>query len=353
MQRQLVFFQDDGVRYFADTCEPLKAAAASGEVGMSAWSRGSYPGGKLPSNDFHELRSIGVWDAERPQSWGLDNHCNEGVELSYIFRGSVGFRVDGRKWTLRKGNFSLTRPWQFHSVGNPNIDPCRMMWVILDVKVRRPNQEWVWPDWLVFSKADMARLTRLLSHNEQPVLDSDEATARSFEKLDEVLSAPILDTSKLKIRINELLLAVRDCLERGHITLKAELAGSRRVVEIFLDRLSGHIDQPWTLQSMAKECGLSRSTFSAYCLDLTNATPIAYLTRIRLERAALLLSRKKKAPIIDIALACGFGSSQYFATIFRSYFGCSPTTYRDGLGSRKMIYPPSLGNVSQQQLAAV
>ncbi len=331
MRQQLIVFQDAGVQFVADTCEPLKAAAAAGDVKMRAWSRGNYPGKRLPGNEVPELRSIGVWDAERPQNWGLDSHCNEGVELSYIFRGSVGFEVEGRKWTLRKGNFSVTRPWQFHRVGNPNIDPCRMMWVILDVKVRRPNQEWVWPEWLVFSRKDMARLTRLLSHNEQPVWDSDEATAKCFVKLDEVLRAPSLDTSKLKIRINELLLAVRDCLERGHIKLKAELAGSRRVVEIFLERLDKHVEGPWTLQSMADECGVSRSTFSTHCLDLTNATPIAYLTRIRLEKAALLLSEQRSTPIIDIALACGFYSSQYFATLFKNHFGCSPSAYRGNL----------------------
>lgn len=174
-----------------------------------------------------------------------------------------------------------------------------MMWVILDVKVRRPNQGWVWPEWLVFSKG-IWRLTRLLSHNEQPVWDSDEATAQCFVKLDEVLQAPTLDTSKLKIRINELLLAVRDCLERGHIKLKAELAGSRRVVEIFLERLHKHVEGLWTLQSMADECGVSRSTFSTYCLDITNATPIAYSIRLRLEKAALLLSERRSDPIIDV-----------------------------------------------------
>ena len=340
MQGKTIVFQERGVQYFADTCEPLKAAAASGEVKMSAWSRGNYPGGKLPGNDLHDLRSIGVWDAERPQNWGLDSHRNEGIELSYVFRGSVGFQVDGKKWVLRKGNFSVTRPWQYHSVGDPNIAPCRMMWVILDVQVRRPNQEWVWPKWLVFSKTDVARLTRLLSHNEHPVWASDEATARSFEKLDDVLSRPTLDTSKLKVRINELLLAVRDCLERGHITLKAELAGSRRVVEIFLARLAQHVDEPWTLQSMAEECGLSRSAFSSYCLDLTNATPIAYLTRIRLDKAARLLAAKDKGAITEIALACGFCSSQYFATLFKIQFGCSPSAFRKDARTPATAFKP-------------
>jgi len=351
MQRQLIFFQDKGVQYFADTCEPLKAAAASGEIEMVAWSRASYPGKRLPGDDLKDLRSIGVWHAERPQSWGLDSHCNEGVELSYIFRGSVGFEVDGRKWTLRKGNFAVTRPWQFHSVGNPNVDPCRMMWVILDVKVRRPNQEWVWPEWLVFSRKDMQRLTQLLSHNEQPVWNSDAATARSFEKLDEVLAAPSLDVSKLKIRINELLLAIRDCLETGPIKLEADLAGSRRAVEIFLERLPQHIEMPWTLHAMAEECGLSRSTFSSYCRDLVNATPIAYLTRIRLEKAADLLFGPKKLPVTDIALACGFSSSQYFATLFKNHFGDCPTTYRESRPDRAASVEHKAMRVFQERAA--
>jgi len=334
MPSPFIVFQDAGVKYYADTCEPLKAAAAAGELALAGWSRGSYPGRRLPANDLQELRSMGVWDAPWAQGWGLDLHCNEGIELTYLSRGSVAFEVDRKAWTLRKGQFTITRPWQFHRVGDPAISPCRLIWVILDVKVRRPNQAWVWPPWLLFSAKDRTRLTRLLSHNEEPVWEADEPTARAFENLSELLESSTLDRVKVKIRINELLVEVRECLERRHVVLRKEFSSSRRVVEIFLERLALHIDQPWTLATMAAKCGLSRSSFSAYCLELTNATPVAYLTRIRTEAALAMLRAPGARPITRIALACGFNSSQYFATQFRRRFGCGPSEWRKRHGPR-------------------
>jgi AraC family L-rhamnose operon regulatory protein RhaS len=32
--------------------------------------------------------------------------------------------------------------------------------------------------------------------------------------------------------------------------------------------------------------------------------------------------------VTEIALACGFNTSQYFATCFRKYSGCTPNDYR-------------------------
>jgi len=324
----VIVFQDQNARYYADTCEPLKAAVAAGQLNLAGWSRGNYPGRQLPANDLHELRSVGVWDAGWKQEWGLDAHCNEGIELTYVSRGSVAFNVDGKSHMLRKGHFTITRPWQFHSVGNPFVSPCRLIWLILDVKVRRPNQEWIWPSWFLFSGRDRAKLTTLLSHNEEPVWETDELTARAFENVAALLTSETLDVTRMKIRLNELMLEVRECLERKNITLKADLSSSRRVVEIFLERLVEHLDQPWALASMAAMCGLSQTTFSSYCLELTNTTPVAYLNRIRLEKAVALLKATDRRPIIDIALSCGFSSSQYFATQFKRRFGCRPSDYQ-------------------------
>ncbi len=157
-----IIFQDRDKVYYPDSCEPLKAAARREELYLRGWKRGNYPGIELPRKMLPQLSSIGVWDASRPQSWGLDVHCNEGIEFTYLARGKTSFEVDGQSWLLRKGDLTITRPWQFHRVGNPNIGPSRLIWIIIDVDVRRPNQPWRWPEWLICTPEELKRLTRLL-----------------------------------------------------------------------------------------------------------------------------------------------------------------------------------------------
>ncbi len=324
-------FQYKDKVYFADTCEPIKMAAERDEVYLKAWSHPCYPGLQLPPHFLTQMRSLGVWDASRYQSWGLDTHCNEGIEFTFLARGKTAFEVDGTSWVLRKGHFTITRPWQFHSVGNPNVAASRLYWLILDVNVRRPNQPWQWPDWLISSPDDLRQLTHLLRYNEQPVWKSDTEIARIFTKLIELLESqePRESETKLKLYINELLIAVMEMLQRKQIPLDKHLSTSQRAVEMFLVALQEHIAHNWDLNSMAKQCGLSRSQFSNYCKQITNMTPIEYLTHCRLNTATRLLTEQPEMSITEVAYACGFNSSQYFATTFQSRRGYSPSKFRN------------------------
>jgi AraC family L-rhamnose operon regulatory protein RhaS len=323
-------FQDGERTYFADTCEPLKAAAGRGEVRLHAWGHALYPGLPLPPDYLPAVRSVGMWDAAGSQSWGLDLHCNEGIEFTYLQRGRTAFEVDGKQWALRKGCLTVTRPWQFHRVGAPHIGAGRLTWLILDVGVRRPNQTWRWPEWLFCSPAELQKLTRLLSHNEQPVWQAGEEIESWFDRLAALLEEggdPREGESKLKLAINGLLLAVLELLEREQIPLDEYLSTSERAVQMFLAALPQHAASDWDLASMAHQCGLSRSQFSQYCRQLTGMPPMQYLSHCRVEMAARLLAERPAAGITEVAYACGFNSSQYFATVFRRAKGCAPSAY--------------------------
>jgi AraC family L-rhamnose operon regulatory protein RhaS len=58
-------------------------------------------------------------------------------------------------------------------------------------------------------------------------------------------------------------------------------------------------------------------------------TPVQFLTQYRLETAASLLKKQPDLTVSEIAYAVGFSSGQYFATVFRKRYGCSPTDYRE------------------------
>ena len=134
--------------------------------------------------------------------------------------------------------------------------------------------------------------------------------------------------SELRLRINELLLEVLRLLLEQQVQLDEQLTSSRRGVEVFLRDLNSVVDRSWTLEEMAKACGLGRTQFCRHCQDLTNMTPMEYLTYCRLQRAAELLRTNSDASVTDIAFATGFASSQYLAQQFRRYFKTTPTEFR-------------------------
>lgn len=314
----------------ADTCAEFKAAAARGELEVRAVGHRSYAGTRLPSRVLPEVPSFGWWNARHPQSWGEDWHRHEGVEFAFLARGQLALGVGGKLFNLRPGDLVVTRPWQRHRIGDPTVSASRFQWLLIDVGVRRPNEPWRWPDWLVLSRADRERLTALLRKNERPVWRSDRCVRAAFAQLMSALDArgiPALE-SRAKIAINALLAAILDLLRAHRVPLQEDLTSTRRTVQLFLESLAEHAAQPWTLETMAERCGLGRSRFAHYCEEITNLSPARYLLNRRLHAAAARLRGHSDRPVTEIALASGFQSSQYFANRFRLEFGCTPTDYR-------------------------
>jgi AraC family L-rhamnose operon regulatory protein RhaS len=316
--------------YYADTCTPLTAAVEAGQVNMSALVRGHYPGTPLGETEVPGVRTVGYWDASQHQNWGLDWHRNEGIEITYLARGQLDFAVDDREWPLRSGQVTITRPWQRHRVGNPNVGPSRLHWCILDVDTRRPNQKWHWPNWLALSADDLGRLTQLLQHNEHPVWPAGRDVDETFEAMAQCVTNPNLRTrdSRLRQLVSRLLIDVLELLERQSVVLDEELSSARRSVQLFLGELDNYLDRKWTLGDMAESCELGRTRFAQYCQELTNMSPVEYLTSLRMSRAAELIRLEPKLQITEIAFRCGYESSQYFSAAFTKHFGMSPRAWR-------------------------
>ena len=136
----------------------------------------------------------------------------------------------------RSGPVDHHRPWQRHRIGNPNVLASRFHWLIFDVGVRRPNQTWLWPPWLLYPKAGLQRLTTILRHNEQPVWRANEEIVRCFRNLGKAagLGATTPETiGRLKLLINELIITLAEMLERRKPELDENLSSSERAIRLF------------------------------------------------------------------------------------------------------------------------
>ncbi|HPA20162.1 MAG TPA: AraC family transcriptional regulator [Verrucomicrobiae bacterium] len=322
-------YRESGHAYAADACEPLARAEREGAVRLRALARFQYPGRRLPAGQLRGVCSIGYWDAPAPQGWGLGWHRNEGLELAFLESGRIAFAVEGhRPEILRPGALTITRPWQPHRVGEPHVGAGRLHWLILDVGVRHPNQPWRWPPWIVLTREDLAELTRLLRQQEIPVWAGGTDIRQCFEGIARAIdTATTPPCSRLSVLINELLVLLLELLRRHSPRLDESLTSSERAVEIFLNELARDpslLARPWSVPDLARQCGLGATAFTQYCRELTNATPLAHLNRLRLDHAARLLRERADAPIKQIAAQCGFATGQYFATAYRRQFGRSP-----------------------------
>jgi AraC-like DNA-binding protein/quercetin dioxygenase-like cupin family protein len=276
--------------------------------------------------------ALKVWNATRRQRWGFDWHSNEGLEFLFVERGRLGFGVGGDQRKLSPGDLVITRPWQLHRVGNPMVDASQVGWLVLDVGVREPAQAWRWPEWLVCSHQDLERLVNHLENAPTPIWRGSADVVRCFQRLRAVvnLEDAAQVTARIKLLVNELLIASLELLEVQHSATVALTNAQEPVRRFLFTTLPDQIDTDWTLNRMAAASGLGRSQFTHHCLLLTNMTPVEYLNHCRIQFAARLLRTQPGLSITDIGFRCGFNSSQYFARSFRAHEGCTPSEYRSG-----------------------
>lgn len=85
--------------------------------------------------------------------------------------------------------------------------------------------------------------------------------------------------------------------------------------------------EPWTVATLARAAGMSRSAFSARFTDAVGVPPGTHLTRWRLLLARRALATTA-APIGDIAEQVGYRSEAAFSRAFKRAMGRSPREWR-------------------------
>ncbi|HGY7905968.1 TPA: reactive chlorine-specific transcriptional regulator RclR [Escherichia coli] len=84
----------------------------------------------------------------------------------------------------------------------------------------------------------------------------------------------------------------------------------------------------WTVESLASIAHMSRASFAQLFRDVSGTTPLAVLTKLRLQIAAQMFSREM-LPVVVIAESVGYASESSFHKAFVREFGCTPGEYRE------------------------
>lgn len=97
-----------------------------------------------------------------------------------------------------------------------------------------------------------------------------------------------------------------------------------RVVKIVEDNLT---DTDFNMDDLAKSCYLSKRQLERRIRELLDISPADYVRRIRLEKARQLLESGAFSSVSEVAVAVGYPNVKYFAQLFKSHFGNSPSDW--------------------------
>ena len=99
------------------------------------------------------------------------------------------------------------------------------------------------------------------------------------------------------------------------------------VVVKALALMHSRLELAWTVASLATAVGVSRSTFATRFVEQVGVTPLSYLRRERMNKAAELLCDERLG-IKNIATSVGYDSESAFSHAFKHWSGLTPGSYR-------------------------
>lgn len=118
------------------------------------------------------------------------------------------------------------------------------------------------------------------------------------------------------------------------IELQPEKLAIPSAEKLFLNKLMAIIenrigDSSFDVPGFSSEIGMESSVFHRKLKAIINQSPGEFIRSMRMKRAAQLLY-DKNLPINEIASMVGFeNNTNYFSTVFRKYFGKSPSEYQN------------------------
>ena len=113
--------------------------------------------------------------------------------------------------------------------------------------------------------------------------------------------------------------AGRQCIANAEV----EPAAVTRAKQFVRD----HVDESINLEQVVQQVGVSRFYFCKLFKKATGMTLTEYVTRVRVEKAKMLLV-DPALRISEVVFAAGFGSIPRFNSVFKQHVGMPPTEYR-------------------------
>lgn len=248
------------------------------------------------------------------------------LEICYLVKGRQTYRVGTRNYHLRGGDVFVAFPHERHSTaGNPE-EKGVLYWIML----KRTN-----PILFGLPAATSAQLWDSLCHLPHRHFRGSARMKSQLDALAVLFHEPRtpLQTAALTVEALGFFLEVVRC---GNAEPGMESSGQRmaRICRYIGD----HLEEPLSVPDLAAQARLSVPRFKALFKEETGVSPGEYVLRAKIAEARRRLESGSPT-VTEVAHALEFSSSQYFATVFKRYTGCTPSAVREKAG-RCAILPP-------------
>ena len=268
-----------------------------------------------------ELHAFGWMHYNKAMSGAFEanQHPNQ-LEIHYIRRGHVTwwFGDQGQQHDIRAGQICIIQAGEVHGGLEGSMQACEHYWLRLTLPAPGTSLPGL-----------SARETRLLLESLQTI---DERVADANQEIDSLFNMllrqhqrgphKLARTCARSIVHTLLTLVPARHHSKRNSACKPYSWRVRRATRWLEERL---FESDIEFEQLCESLKISHSGLRNRFKEETAYTPQEYVTKKRMEAACQLLKQSNQS-ITAIAVTLGHSSSQYFATVFKTYFGLTPAS---------------------------
>ncbi|UOQ50355.1 AraC family transcriptional regulator [Gracilibacillus caseinilyticus] len=252
----------------------------------------------------------------------MPTHDHPAIEIMYMVNGQSKIEVHNHTFLLKQKQYILIDSHVPHRLIVEKGKPCRMLnieFILQDCK----DQNSV----LGSLALECKEVKEFLQNKKSFIIQKDiNEVYHSLRSL--VLE---LDTQKYekKLMVNLLIAQLLIQISRNQLeSQERELQDADYYVSKIVNYIHENYDCDIKTTELSQLVHLHPNYLHKIFKNTMNCTIIEYLTKIRIDKAKMLLS-KSEMSITEISGFVGINSSQYFSKVFKKEMGVSPLAYRE------------------------
>jgi len=252
-------------------------------------------------------------------------HTHKFDEIAFVLKGSGIHEIDGKRYPIMRGDVFVIHGNQAHRiVKQRNLTLANIIYErdhFLEIKdefkefpgfsalfvyepLFRKNQPF--KAFLHLSSQQLENIKLLISQ----IKKEQEQRNDGAEKVIEYVFRQLM------------VMLCRDYHKSENLSTKGILKISSAI-----DYMEEHFADKVTIETLYKELNMSSATFRRTFKKVTGSSPIDFLIRLRIEKAAEMMRQNPSLRVLEVCYSVGFDNCGYFGNRFKKIIGVTPKKY--------------------------
>lgn len=249
---------------------------------------------------------------------GVKNHSHDFPSLVYVLSGSAAYNFDDKEYKVNTGDLLVINPGVVHGRTLSDGEEINEFHIgFCNIQIEGMKKDFIIPE------------------DTSPVVSLKKTNKEFFKCCGDILveqkNGEPGGQLMLKSYVMRLIVLLLKELSTGNSTeeeppINFESYDKTKVVAAIANFINNNYSQDISLNRISRNMYLSPVYISKIFKEEIGESPINYLIKVRLSKAAELLE-KGSISIKNVARQVGYSDAYYFSKLFKKYYGVPPSKY--------------------------